>query len=64
MTWQILTLKKFIVGSSHRGSVETNPTGIHENERSIPGFAQRVRDPVRPLAWERPCAVAVALLLV
>ena len=31
--------------SSHRGSVEVNPTRNHEVEASIPGLAQQVKDP-------------------
>ena len=32
-----------VVGSSHCGAVETNPTGNHEVASSIPGLAQWVK---------------------
>ena len=53
----------------------TNPASIHEPVRSIPGFAQRVKDPtllwlwcrlaatalIRSLAWEPPYAAGAVL---
>ena len=34
--------------TKHRGAAETNPTRNHEIESSIPGLAQRVKDPALP----------------
>ena len=43
-------LKYIVLGSSHCGSVVTNPTNIHENEGSIPRLAQWVKDLALPQA--------------
>ena len=42
---QTLGQRVSILGSSHCGAVEMNPTGIHEDAGSIPGPAQGFRDP-------------------
>ena len=59
-------------GSSHCGSVEMNPTGIHEVASLIPGLTQWVKgsgiamhcgrrrglDPALLWLWHRPTAIA------
>ena len=73
--WRLFLLKRLYSGSSRHGTVETNPTGNHEVEGSIPGLSQWVKDPVllwlwcrpaataliRPLAWKPPHAAGLAL---
>ena len=57
------------MGSSRGGSVVTNATSSHENVGWIPGLTQLLwrwhrlvaTAPTRPLAWELPYAVDVAL---
>ena len=41
-------MKKIYMGSSYCGTVETNPTSIHEDAILIPGLAQWVKDPALP----------------
>ena len=45
----VAALKFLSDGSSHCGSVVTNPTGIHEDAGSIPCLTQWVKDPA--LLW-------------
>ena len=42
--------KVVLLGSSHHGAAETNPTRNHEIEGLIPGLSQWVKDPALPSA--------------
>ena len=61
--WGVGITIKHLSGSSFCGSVETNPTRIHEDEGSIPGLDQCVRDPSLPWVGYRLAAVALILTL-
>ena len=41
-------IKEKRLGSSHHGSVVTNPTSIHEDAGSIAGLTVWVKDPALP----------------
>ena len=45
---RFLDLKMTVLGSSHRGAVEMNPTSNHEGAGLIPGLAQWVKDLALP----------------
>ena len=45
---RFIELKKGHIGSSPRGSGETNLTSIHEDAGSIPGLDQWVKDQALP----------------
>ena len=47
-----MDIRKAILGSSHCGAMETNPTGIHAHVGLIPGFTPWVRDPPLTLSCE------------
>ena len=55
-TYQLVLPKRFrkgyveisLSGSSHRGSLEMNPTSIYKDAGSIPGLAPWVKDPAWP----------------
>ena len=47
-----------VFGSSCCGSAVMNPTSIHEDVGSIPGFAQWIKDLVLWWLWHRPAAAA------
>ena len=48
--WYIIHFKKISIESSYCGSEVTNPTSIHEDEGSIPGLIQWIKDLTLPWA--------------
>ena len=46
----IAPIRKKFIGSSHHGSMEMNPTGIHEDASLTHGLIQWVKDPALPWA--------------
>ena len=44
----VVPVQSKMLQSSHCGPGSINPTSIHEDEGSIPGLAQRVKDPALP----------------
>ena len=55
VAWKILVHR----GSSHCGTVETNPTSIQENAGSMPGLTQWVGGPELLWLWCKPAAIAL-----
>ena len=51
--------KKYVHGSSHHGTAETNLTRNPEVVSLIPGLAQWIKDPALPWLWHRPAAAAL-----